>query len=87
MQTYLQGIIEPALQFLQRAVTALNDLSLTARRGLDLSQYLGPLGVLGPGFRALVVTVVTAAVVVIVTSLALGMYRLYLAFKEGVKWW
>lgn len=87
MSTFLQDLLNPALQFLQRARDSLTSIAAPVRRGIDLGAYLGPLKVLGPGFEAALATLIAGAVVLITIALARGGYAMYLRFKEGVKWW
>jgi len=87
MQSYLQSLLNPALQFLSTARDNLAGIALGARRGIDLGAYLGPLATLGPGFQAMLSTLVVGAVVLVTLAMARGAYSLYLKFKAGVKWW
>lgn len=87
MSQYLNQVLSPALKILQDARDYLATVALGARRGIDLSHYLGPLAVLGPGFQAMLATLITGAVLILTIALAKGAYSLYLQFKQGVKWW
>ncbi|MEM0138538.1 MAG: fibronectin type III domain-containing protein [Thermoplasmatales archaeon] len=77
----------PVTNFLQYAIQKMNSISQIAAQGIDLDNYLGPIGVLGPPWTTLVTSLLAALLLIIIVFIARQVYNLYLALKSGVKWW
>lgn len=65
----------------------LDYIAYVSARGLNLDYFLGPVAMLGPQWRILVVSVVASAFIILTVMVARKGYGMYLALKEGVKWW
>jgi len=79
--------IGPVQQILSSTISRLDQVSLVAARGLNLDYYLGPIMMLGSGWKALICSVISSAFLLLITLTARKGYSLYLALKAGVKWW
>lgn len=77
----------PVTNFLQYAIQKMNSISQIAAQGINLDNYLGPIGVLGPPWTTLVTSLLAALLLIIIVFIARQVYNLYLALKSGVKWW
>ena len=62
-------------------------VALSARQGIDLGLYFGPVARLGPGWQAALATLTAGAGLVAVLLLVRGLYSVYLDAKQGLKWW
>jgi hypothetical protein len=65
----------------------LDAASLVAARGLNLDYFLGPITQFGWQWRTLIVSIISAAFLLLTVFIARKLYGVYLAFKQGVKWW
>ena len=80
--------MQPAINVLQSAISALSGASLVAQRGIaDPGAWLGPVAYLGSGWVAAVTSLLAAAGLLMSLQAALAAYRVYLRLKQGVQWW
>jgi hypothetical protein len=86
-QQITDSIITPLIEILAKARYRLETLSLVAARGLNLDYFLGPLSLLSPEWRVLIGSIIASSFLILGVLVARKTYGLYLAFKEGVKWW
>lgn len=86
-QRIIDTIFDPVIRILVSARDHLDAAALVASRGLNLDYYLGPVSALGWQWRSLIITVVASAFLILSVLVARKGYALYLAMKEGVKWW
>lgn len=86
-QRIIDTIFDPIIQILISARDRLDYISMVAARGLNLDYFLGPVSMLGPEWSALISSVVLSAFLLIIVLVARKGYGIYLALKEGVKWW
>jgi len=86
-QRIVDSIFDPVIQILISARDHLDAAALVAARGLNLDYFLGPISMLGGAWRTLIFTVVASAFLLLSVLTARKIYSLYLALKEGVKWW
>lgn len=86
-QRIIDSVFDPAIQILTAARDKLDNIALVAARGLNLDYFLGPISMLGWQWRTLIVSVVASAFLLLTVLVVRKLYALYLALKEGVKWW
>lgn len=86
-QRIVDSFFNPAIDTLIAARDRLDNISMVAARGLNLDYYLGPVSMLGPEWKALIVSVVASAFLLVTVLMARKVYGIYLSLKEGVKWW
>lgn len=86
-QRIIDTFFDPVIQILVAARDRLDYISMVAARGLNLDYFLGPISMLGPEWRALIGSVVASAFLLVTVLAARKGYGIYLALKEGVKWW
>lgn len=86
-QRIIDSIFDPVIRILVAARDHLDAAALVAARGLNLDYFLGPVSMLGWQWRTLILTVATSAFLLLCILTARKVYALYLALKEGVKWW
>lgn len=86
-QRIIDSFFDPIIEILITARDRLDYISMVAARGLNLDYFLGPVSMLGPEWRALIASVVASAFLIVTILTARKVYGMYLAFKEGVKWW
>lgn len=83
----VDSILGPVQSLLEAAISYLVNIQLVAARGIDLNYYLGWVGVMGPGWAALVMSVIASLFLLATVFVSRSVYNLYLGFKHGVKWW
>ena len=86
-QRIIDTFFNPIIQILVNARDHLENVSLVAARGLNLDYFLGPIYCLGPEWRSLIGSVVACAFLLLSVLFARKAYGIYLALKDGVKWW
>lgn len=86
-QRIIDTIFDPIINILVAARDRLDYISMVAAKGLNLDYFLGPVSMLGTEWRALIGSVVMSAFLLIIVLIARKGYGIYLALKEGVKWW
>lgn len=86
-QRIIDTVFDPIIQILVAARDHLDNAALVAAQGLNLDYFLGPIAMMGWQWRALVSSVVASAFLLLSILVARRAYGLYLAIKEGVKWW
>lgn len=86
-QRIIDTVFDPIIQILVTARDHLDNAALVAAQGLNLDYFLGPIAMMGWQWRALVTSVVASAFLLLSILVARRAYGLYLAIKEGVKWW
>lgn len=86
-QRIIDSIFNPIIQILITARDHLDNVAHVAARGLNLDYFLGPVSMLGWQWRTLVGSIIAAAFLILAVFIARRVYGIYLAFKEGVKWW
>jgi len=87
LKRIVDTILDPVIQILVAARDRLDYVSMVAARGLNLDYFLGPVSMMGPEWRMLVGSVVLSAFLILTVLVARKGYGIYLALKEGVKWW
>ena len=83
----VDSILGPVQSLLEASIGYLVNLQMVAARGIDLNYYLGWVGALGPGWVALVISVIASLFLLATVFVSRSVYNLYLGFKQGVKWW
>ena len=83
----VDSFLGPVQSILSSTLNHLDQISLVAARGLSLDHYLGPIMAFGPGWKALMGSIISSAFLLLVVMVARKGYSLYLALKTGVKWW
>jgi hypothetical protein len=78
------GVPEDLLNFI---IQKLNGISGIVGKGIRLSDYFGWFGMLGSEWVAVINSLLASFSVLAILWISQKVYRLYLAFKEGVKWW
>ncbi len=86
-EAIVQTFLSPITTILTTARDNLDSVALVAGRGLNLDYYLGPVMMLGPGWQVFITSVLSSAFLLLVVLTARKGFGLYLALKQGVKWW
>lgn len=86
-QRIVDTFLQPIINILVAVRDRLDYVSMVAARGLNLDYYLGPVMMLGPQWRVLIASVIAGAFLTLTVLVARKGYGIYLALKEGVKWW
>lgn len=86
-QRIVDTILGPVIQILTLARDYLENVSLVAARGLNLDYFLGPISMLPSEWRMLIGSIISSTFLLLGVISARKIYGMYLALKEGVKWW
>lgn len=86
-QRIIDTFFNPIIEILVAARDRLDHISLVAARGINIDYFLGPISMLGPEWRGLIISVVACSFLLLSVLVARKGYGIYLALKEGVKWW
>lgn len=84
---FIDSFMNPPLQFLQLVVNYLSSVALVAGNGINLSDYISWIGLLGSAWVKVLNSLLASFGLVLVVFVAQRVYRLYISFKEGIKWW
>lgn len=86
-QRIVDSFFNPVINILVAVRDRLDYISNVSARGINLDYYLGPVAMLGSQWKALIVSVIASAMIILTVLVARKGYGIYLALKEGVKWW
>jgi len=86
-QRIVDTFLGPVINILVAVRDRLDYISQVAARGLNLDYFLGPVMMLGPGWQTLIGSAIASAFLILTVLVARKGYGIYLALKEGVKWW
>uniref|UniRef100_UPI00196789A6 hypothetical protein n=1 Tax=Escherichia coli TaxID=562 RepID=UPI00196789A6 len=75
------------LNWLNSVFTTIKELSVPLARPLDISQYLGVFGYLGPFWISFITTACALAFIYVVSYLVVSQRGLIIKFKDMIKWW
>lgn len=87
MNDFIDSFMNPPLQFMQKIVDYLSHIALVAGKGINLSDYVSWIGLLGSSWVAVLNSILASFALILAIFVAQRIYRLYLAFKDGVQWW
>lgn len=87
MKSIIDTIFNPVLNWLDKIISAIQDLSVPVSRAIDINVYLGPLALLGPYWVTFITTVCFLAFVYMVTFIIVAQQGLFIKFKDTIKWW
>lgn len=87
MIVFLQLLFRGPEQLLGSVVQWLNQASSVTAAGINLSNYVSWVGLLGPAWVKVINSLLASLTLIGVLFAARAVYRLYLSFKQGIKWW
>lgn len=87
MRNLIDTILNPLLNWLNSVFTTIKELSVPLARPLDISQYLGVFGYLGPFWISFITTACALAFIYVVSYLVVSQRGLIIKFKDMIKWW
>jgi len=87
MITFIDNLFAPVLQLLQDVINFLQQASTVAAAGINISDYFSWLGVLDPAWQGDANALLSGLALLAILFIARAVYRLYLALKQGIKWW
>lgn len=87
MNDFIDSFMNPPLQFMQKIVDYLSHIALVAGKGINLSDYVSWIGLLGSSWVAVLNSILASFTLILVIFVAQRIYRLYLSFKDGIQWW
>jgi hypothetical protein len=84
---FIDSFMDPPIQFLQTILDYLQRATLVAANGINLSDYVSYIGLLGSGWVQVLNSIIASFGLILVIFVAQKIYALYLAFKDGIEWW
>lgn len=87
LEKFIMGIFDPIYDFLGDTLSQLYQIQMQPQRYLHLDYFLGPISMLGPGWVALISSIIASLTIIFITFATKSLWNLYLQFKEGIKWW
>lgn len=72
---------------LRMASDKLSAAGAVVAQGINISDWLAPISILGPNWIKVVNSLLAGATFVLTIWIAKKIYHIYLQFKEGVRWW
>lgn len=87
MISFIDSVMNPPIAFLQMVISYLNNAALVAGAGINLSDYVSWIGLLGPQWVRVLNSILASFALILVIFVSQRVYRLYLAFKGGIQWW
>lgn len=87
IEKIIDGFFYPAMNYLSNVNYQLYKIQIEPQRYLKLDYFLGPISMLGPGWIALIDSVIGALIMIFLVFSAKALWNLYLHFKESVQWW
>lgn len=65
----------------------LSEAGTVVGQGINISNWLAPISILGPEWTKVINSLLAGATFVLTIWIAKKIYHVYLQFKEGVRWW
>lgn len=87
MIDFIDSFMQPPIQFLQRIVGYLQNAALVTANGINLSDYVNWIGLLGDSWVRVLNSLLASFTLILILFVSQRIYRLYLAFKDGIEWW
>ncbi|MBE3553576.1 MAG: hypothetical protein IMW85_00890 [Thermicanus sp.] len=87
LKDFVDTIFNPPKAFLQQAVNYLNDISLIAGRGINLSNYLGFIAYLPPAWQSVINSFFSAVIFLAILWIIKVIMANYYSIKQAIKWW
>jgi len=87
IKNFIDTIFAAPLQWLQLMQQMINNASVTAGKGVDLSNYFSFFGYMPTAWQVCVSSAITSAVLLTVLMLVKAGWNMYLNVKASGKWW
>lgn len=87
MTNLIDSLFDPVLQLIENMQNRISSIGTVAARGIDLDNYFGFLTILGPSWVGVMTSFLAALVFLTVLYMIKTQSRLYLWFKDLIKWW
>lgn len=87
MIAVIDTIFKPLLNWLNSIYSSIMSLKVPLAHPVNVGQYLGVFGHLGPYWITFITTVAFLAFVYVVILIILGSQGLVIKFRNTVKWW
>lgn len=91
METAFQNLIDNIFSLPESILKVVQDKLTSASglvaQGLNVSDWLAPVGLLGSAWVKVINSLLAGAGIVLTVWIVKKVYVLYLQFKEGVRWW
>jgi len=83
----IDNIFSVPMGLLNLAKSKLDGTSNIVAQGINISDWLAPISILGSSWIKVVNSLLAGATLVLTIWIVKKIYHMYLQFKEGVRWW
>jgi hypothetical protein len=87
MKNLIDSIFNPVIKLMDQMQSKLSSIGTISAKGLDLDNYLGFLTILGPSWSGVISSFLSALSFIGILYLVKTNSRIYLWFKDLIKWW
>ena len=87
MTNLIDSLFDPVLTLLDNMQSRISNIGTIAARGIDLDNYFGFISILGPSWSGVISSFLAALLFLSVLYMIKTNSRLYLWFKDLIKWW
>jgi hypothetical protein len=87
MTNLIDSLFEPVLTLLDNMQNRLSNIGTISAKGLDLDNYLGWFQVLGTSWIGVIGSLISGLFFIFILYSIKTNSRLYLWFKDLIKWW
>lgn len=87
MISFIDNFMNPPINFLQLIINYINNAALVAGNGINLSDYVSWIGLLGDSWVKVLNSILASFTLILTLFVGQKIYKLYLSFKAGIKWW
>ena len=87
MTNLIDSIFNPIFQMLDNMQSRLSNIGTISAKGLDLDNYFGFIYILGPSWSGVISSLLAALTFIAVLYIIKTNSRIYLWFKDLIKWW
>lgn len=87
LKNFVDTIFKPPIEFLQKVIEFLGELSIIAGKGININNYLGFVSYLPGSMQMVVNSLLSAVVFLAILRLIAAVMATYYNVKQGIKWW
>lgn len=87
MINLIDSIFNPVLTLIENMQNRIENIGTIAARGINLDNYFGFISILGPSWSGVISSFLAGLLFLTVLYMIKTNSRLYLWFKDLIKWW
>lgn len=87
MRNLIDSIFDPIFSILDNMQSKIDSIGTIAAKGIDLDNYFGFITILGPSWSGVISSLLAALLFITILYTIKTNSRIYLWFKDLIKWW